>query len=67
MKTNPLHKTKKFVMSLDDHIKFWKGAKENTSCFPCALSFATMKAGATDATIAELDCLATQIPLQGGF
>jgi hypothetical protein len=26
-----------------------------------------MKAGATDATIAELDCLAAQIPLQGGF
>jgi hypothetical protein len=36
MKTNPLHKTKKFILSLDDHIRFWKGAKETTSCFPCA-------------------------------
>jgi hypothetical protein len=56
-----------FVMPLNDHIPFWKGAKENTSCFPCALSFATMKAGSKDKTIAELDCLAAQIPLQGGF
>jgi hypothetical protein len=54
-------------MSLSDHKKFWKGAKENTSCYPCALSFATMKAGAKDEVIAEMDFLAAQIPLQGGF
>jgi hypothetical protein len=54
-------------MSLNDHIRFWKGAKENTSCFPSALSFVTMKAGSKDEMIAELDCLAAQIPLQGGF
>jgi hypothetical protein len=56
-----------FSMSLDEHIRFWNGAKEDTSCFPCALLFAMMKKGAKDATVAEVDLLAAQIPLKGGF
>ncbi len=59
--------TKAYKISLDEHIAFWKRAKEDTSCFPCELSFATMKAGAQDKVIAEVDCLAANIPLKGGF
>ncbi len=58
---------KDFSITLEGHKHFWKGAKPDTSCYPCALSFATMKVGATNNTIAEVDCLAAQIPLQGGF
>lgn len=56
-----------YEITLEEHIAFWKRAKEDTSCFPCALSFATMKAGAQDKVISEVDCLAANIPLKGGF
>jgi hypothetical protein len=54
-------------ISLPTHKKFWSKTKENTSCYPDDLSFATMKAGAMDDLTAEIDFLLTNIPLKGGF
>ena len=57
----------KMELTLDTYISFWKKAKEDTSCYPSALSFSTMKAGAHDRSIAALDCSMTRIPLKHGF
>ncbi len=57
----------KMDMTLESYTAFWKKAKENTSCYPSALSFSTMKAGATDPDIAALECSLTRIPLRYGF
>jgi hypothetical protein len=57
----------KMEMSLESYTSFWKKAKEDTSCYPSALFFSTMKAGATDPAIAALDCTMTRLPLQYGF
>jgi hypothetical protein len=54
-------------MSLDSYVSFWKKAREDTSCYPSALSFSTMKAGATDTDIAALDCTMTILPLRYGY
>jgi hypothetical protein len=54
-------------MSLDSYVSFWKKAREDTSCYPSALSFSTMKAGATDTDIAALDCTMTRLPLRYGY
>jgi hypothetical protein len=56
-----------YSISLEEHKQFWRNAREETACFPCALSFAKMKAGAQDDIISEVDCIAAQIPLKGGF
>jgi hypothetical protein len=50
-------------MTLESYISFWKKAKEETACYPSALSFATMKAGASDYDIASVDCALTRTPL----
>ncbi len=52
---------------MESHKAFWRKAKENTACYPDQLSFATMKAGAKDDLIAEVDCLMTRIPLKAGY
>jgi len=57
----------KMEMSVDSYVRYWKKAREDTSCYPSALSFATMKAGAFDQQIASLDCMMTRIPLAAGF
>jgi hypothetical protein len=54
-------------ISLESFRAFWKKAKENTSCYPDDLSFATMKAGATDDTISELECELINIALKSGY
>jgi len=54
-------------LSFDQYTSFWRKAKEDTSCFPSALSFSTMKAGSFDSSIASLDCSMTRIPLKYGF
>jgi hypothetical protein len=54
-------------LTIDQYTSFWKKAKEDTSCFPSALSFSTMKAGSQDPSIALLDCSMTRIPLTYGF
>jgi hypothetical protein len=53
--------------SVETYCQFWHKSKENTSCHPGPLSFATLKAGATDALLAEFECSLTRIPLKGGF
>jgi hypothetical protein len=59
----PLHMN----MTVDSYTAYWKKARENTSCYPSALSFSTMKAGAFDPSIAALDCAMTRLPLIKGF
>jgi len=54
-------------MSLDSYVSFWKKAREETSYYPSALSFSTMKAGTHDKDIAALDCTLTRTPLNFGF
>jgi len=54
-------------MTVDSYTAYWKKARENTSCYPSALSFSTMKAGAFDSSIAALDCAMTRLPLIKGF
>ena len=54
-------------LTLDSYIAFWLKAREDTACYPSALSFSTMKAGATDSAIAALGCSLTRIPLRFGF
>jgi len=57
----------KMALSVESYVKYWKKARENTSCYPSALSFSTMKAGAYDPQIAALDCQMTRIHLIAGF
>jgi hypothetical protein len=54
-------------ISLDSYRAFWKKANEKTSCFPDALSFATMKAGLTDDQISELECGLINAALTSGY
>jgi hypothetical protein len=54
-------------LSLEQYRSFWLKANENISCYPSALSFSTMKAGAHDSDIAFLDWTLTKIPLEKGF
>jgi len=54
-------------LSLEQYRSFWLKAHENISCYPSALSFSTMKAGAHDPDIAFLDWTLTKIPLEKGF
>jgi hypothetical protein len=57
----------KMEMSVNSYVRCWKKARENTSCYPSALLFSTMKAGAHDSKIATLDCQMTRLPLVVGF
>jgi hypothetical protein len=57
----------KMDLTIDQYTSFWKKAKEDTSCFPSALSFSMMKAGSQDPSIALLNCSMTRIPLTYGF
>jgi hypothetical protein len=43
--------------------KLLEKAKELTSCYPRALSFATLKSGAQDKMISEFRCIMTRLPL----
>jgi len=54
-------------LTLESYVSYWKKAREDTSCYPSALSFSTMKAGASDPLIAALDCSMTRMPLTYGF
>ncbi len=57
----------KMDMTSESYVAFWKKAREDTACYPSALSFSTMRAGAYDKYIAALDCSMTRIPLAFGF
>jgi hypothetical protein len=54
-------------LTLEGYHAYWKKAKENISCSPGPLSFATMKAGASHDVISTIDCLLTRIPLKSGY
>ncbi len=41
--------------------------KEKISCYPYSLSFSTMKAGATNDTIDQLECQLTRITIMSGY
>ncbi len=64
-----IHKFKELfpTMSIYTYRKFWLKAQKNTSAYPDALSFSTMKAGATSSLIAEIECRLTRIPINTGF
>jgi hypothetical protein len=57
------------LMEIPDHCyrDFRKNAKENTSAYPDTMSFATMKVGATDEVISELECSLINIALRSGY
>ena len=49
---------------LMDYKRFWCKARENTSSYPDALSFSTMKAGSLHDRIATIECTLTSIPIK---
>jgi hypothetical protein len=55
------------AISVEGYRGFWRKAKENISCYPSALSFATMKAGASNEIISQVECTLTNTPLQSGY
>jgi len=52
---------------IQEHCKFWRKAKENTSCYPDSLSFAAMKASSFNDYNCEVDCLMARVPLVSGY
>jgi hypothetical protein len=58
---------KDMMIPLASFQQFWRKAKEKTSCYPSPMSFATMKAGATNDVISQLDCNMTNIPLSSCY
>lgn len=42
-------------LTTDSYRSFWKKANQYTSCYPGALSFASLKAGVTDDVIADFE------------
>jgi hypothetical protein len=55
------------TMTLESFISYWKKAKENTSCYPSKISFATFKASSYDISLATQDCSMARIPLETGY
>ena len=54
-------------ISLESYQGLWKKANEKTSAYPDALSFATMKVGASDEIISELEGSLINIALNSGY
>jgi hypothetical protein len=54
-------------ITLASFISFWKKAKENITCYPSKLKFATLKASSADIYLVNMDCIMTQIPLCTGY
>ena len=54
-------------ITIDQWMKFWKSARENTSSGPSPMHFGVLKAGAHSVTIASLDCWMTEIPRRSGY
>jgi hypothetical protein len=55
------------TVSLESYRQFWRKASENISCYPAALSFATMKASASDELISDLECGLINIAISCGY
>jgi len=49
------------MLALEDYQKYWKKAKERTSCYPGELSFVMLTAAAQDMLTAEFECMMTRI------
>jgi hypothetical protein len=54
-------------LSMETYRSFWSKANTNTSCYPGALSFATLKAGSYDDIISHFECAMTRIPIKSGY
>jgi hypothetical protein len=54
-------------MTLESFTSYWHKAKENISCYPSDLTFATMKASSYDSYLAHVDWILTRIPLISGY
>jgi hypothetical protein len=59
--------SKDIGLTLTEYRKFWTKAKEDTACYPDALSFSTMKVGATSEYIAAIEHALVSIPLISGY
>ncbi len=57
----------KMTLDLDAYRSFWRKANENISCYPEALSFSTMKAGASNEIISELECELINCAIMSGY
>ncbi len=55
------------TISIENYRKFWRKANENVSCYPDALSFSTMKAGASDDLISKVECELINVALTSGY
>ncbi len=54
------------TIPVENYRKFWRKANENISCYPDELSF-TMKGGASDDLISEVECDLINIALSSGY
>jgi hypothetical protein len=59
--------TQAMPIHISQYRSFRKKAKENTACYPHCMLFLTMKAGALDDYISEIECRLTKISLAAGF
>jgi hypothetical protein len=64
IRDTPPHPT---TIPVSSYRKYWRKAREHTSCYPSEISFATLKAGAENDLIAEFECIMTRIPVQKGY
>ncbi len=55
------------AMDVESYRQYWKKANENISCYPAEMSFATMKAGASDDMISGMECNLINCALLSGY
>jgi hypothetical protein len=55
------------TISLPEYRHFWHKAKETTSCYPDALLFTTMKAGARSDLISDIECKLAKVSIKSGY
>jgi hypothetical protein len=59
--------TTTMTIDLESYRYFWQEAYESISCYPAELSFATMKAGASDDIIAAMECNLINFAISRGY
>ena len=55
------------TIPIDQWMKYWKTARENTSRGPSPMHFGVLKAGAHSKMLASIDCWMTEIPRRSGY
>ncbi len=55
------------TISLPEYRHFWHKAKETTSCYPDALLFTTMKAGARSDLISDIECKLAKVSIKSSY